>query len=90
MMAIVIKMLGLQVRTESHSAKGRSDMIVFTSSYIYIFEFKVDSTPEKALSQIHDREYAAPFEADPRKKFLIGVNFSTSTRNIDGWIIEET
>ena len=34
------------------------------------------------------KQYALPFEADPRKLFKIGVNFSNKTRNIEKWIIE--
>lgn len=87
MMAIAAKMMGLTVRTEIHSAKGRCDMQILTSDYVYIFEFKVNGAPEKAMKQIHEKGYAVPFEADSRTIFLIGANFSTNTRTLDGWII---
>lgn len=89
MMAIAAKMMGLTVRTEIHSAKGRCDMQIFTSGYVYIFEFKINETPEEALKQIHEKGYAVTFEADKRTIFLIGANFSTNTRTLDGWIIEK-
>lgn len=41
------------------------------------------------MEQIQDKGYADPFKADPRTVFLIGANFSTSTRNLTGWIIEK-
>ncbi|MDE6548776.1 MAG: ATP-binding protein [Muribaculaceae bacterium] len=88
MMAIAAKMMGLTVRTEIHSAKGRCDMQILTSRYVYIFEFKINDTPEEAIKQIHEKGYALPFEADSRTIFLIGANFSTNTRTLDGWIIE--
>ncbi|MDE7349807.1 MAG: ATP-binding protein [Muribaculaceae bacterium] len=87
MMAIAAKMMGLIVRTEIHSARGRTDMLILTSNYVYVFEFKIDSTAEEAMAQIQDRDYAVPFESDPRTVFLIGANFSTETRTLDGWII---
>ena len=88
MMAIAAKMIGLTVRTEIHSARGRCDMQILTSGYVYIFEFKINGTAENALFQIHEKEYGVPFASDPRTVFLIGANFSTETRTLDSWIIE--
>ena len=82
------KMLGMQVSTEVHSASGRCDMIITTRQFLYIFEFKIDSTPKDALKQILDKGYHLPYEADPRIKFLIGANFSTKERILSGWDIE--
>ena len=82
---IIFMLLGKFVRTEIHSAKGRADCIVETDDYVYIFEFKRDSSAKEALAQIEDREYAAPYSADKRKLFKIGVNFSTEERNITEW-----
>ena len=58
-----------------------------TDRFIYIMEFKFESSAEDALKQIEDRQYAAPFAADSRELILIGVNFSARTRNINRWIV---
>ncbi len=87
-MAVIARMLGFTVRTEVHSSAGRCDMTILTPSYVYIFEFKVDKSPEEALKQIYDREYYLPYIADKREIFLIGVNFSSHNRALDKWIIE--
>lgn len=87
-MAIIGKMLGFRVSTEVHSALGRCDMLLESRSFIYIFEFKVDSTPEQALEQIESRGYALPYLSDPRPKILVGVDFSTATRTIESWQIK--
>lgn len=89
MMAIVAKMMGFSVRTEVHSARGRCDMQILTSDYVYIFEFKINSTASKAMEQILEKDYAIPFENDPRSVFLIGANFSTDKRTLDDWIIKK-
>ncbi|MDE6008434.1 MAG: ATP-binding protein [Muribaculaceae bacterium] len=89
MMAIVAKMLGLKVITEVQSAAGRCDMQILTDRFVYIFEFKIDSIPQEALEQIRRKGYAEPFNADSRTCFIIGANFSISTRGIDNWIIEK-
>ena len=64
-------------------------MHIFTSGFVFVFEFKIDSTPEEALNQIYEKGYAVPFESDSRTVFLIGASFSTYTRTLDDWIIEK-
>ena len=51
-------------------------------------EFKLDGTAEEAIKQINEKHYTLPFEADGRRLFKIGVNFSSETRNIEKWIVE--
>lgn len=85
---IIFRMLGFHVDTEITMASGRTDMTIKTPSYVYIFEFKLDSTAEEAIKQIHDKGYAMPYKSDPRKVFLIGANFDSNTNNIDNFLIE--
>lgn len=87
MLAIVAKMLSFEVQVESHSAQGRCDMVLKTQRFIYIFEFKVDSTAQKAVDQIIDKGYATPYLNDRRKKYLIGANFSSQERTLTDWTI---
>lgn len=89
MMAIACKMMGLMVHTEVHSSAGRCDMQIFTPSYAYIFEFKINKSAEEALNQIIDKGYARPYLSDGIIIFLVGANFSTETRTIEEWIIEK-
>lgn len=89
MMAITMKLLGFHVATEIHSSIGRCDMQILTDRFIYIFEFKINSTTASAIEQIHQKGYARPFGADPRTKFLIGANFSTQTNTLTDWQIEK-
>ena len=84
---VVFKMLGFYVDVERHTTDGRMDMLMQTKDYIYILEFKVDQSADIALAQIEEKQYAKPFEADPRKLYKIGVNFSTTTRRMEGWKI---
>ncbi len=86
---VVFSMAGFHTQTEITMASGRADMVVMSERFIYVFEFKIDSTAEAALQQIRDRDYAAPFKADSRQIFLIGANFSSETNNLSDFIIEE-
>lgn len=82
---IVFMLLGQYTQTEVHSAKGRADCIVETDDYVYVFEFKRDSSADEAIKQIEDMGYALAYVADKRKLIKIGVNFNSKERNLDGW-----
>ncbi len=88
LMFITFLLLGFRVQAEQAISNGRIDLVVKTDKFVYIFELKYGGTAEAALQQIKDKQYARPFRTDPRKLFLIGVNFSPETRNIEKWIIE--
>ena len=83
---LVFLLLGQNVRTEVHSARGRADCIVETSQHIYIFEFKRDASAEEALEQIEQSGYAAPYVADRRSIHKIGANFDSKTGTLSGWL----
>ena len=82
---IIFKMLGFYVDVEYTTSDGRIDLLMKTKNYIYILEFKINTSADEALRQIEEKQYAKPFESDGRKIYKIGINFSTSTRKIDGW-----
>ena len=86
---IVFKLLGFYVQVEYHTSRGRIDLVMQTRQYIYVMEFKLEGTAEEALRQMEDKQYARPFEADGRKVFKVGVNFSNEARNIEKWLVKE-
>ncbi len=85
---IVMKLMGLYVRTEYRTASGRIDLLIKTADYIYLFEFKMDKSAAEALDQINTKDYLLPFRADGRKIVRIGANFSHKIRSISEWIIQ--
>ena len=85
---IIFKMLGYNVQVEQATSQGRIDITIQTKDYIYIIELKLDKTAEEALRQIKDNQYARPFQSDKRKLYLIGVNFSSETRTVEKWVVE--
>ena len=74
---------------EKQQSEGRVDCIVETPDYVYIFEFKLDGTAEEALQQIEEKGYAKPYFSDKRKLYKVGVNFSSESGTVDGWMIKE-
>ena len=85
---ILCQLLGLEVHAERKTSDGRIDLLIETKKYRYVIECKIDSTPEVALQQIHDKEYGLSWVMDEKETMLIGLNFSTEKRRPDGWIIE--
>ncbi len=66
---------GTKAIAEHHSYKGRSDIEVATSSYVYVFEFKYNKTVKEDMDQIHSRDYAGRYEMDRRTVYLIAANY---------------
>lgn len=87
---LLIDLIGLNAKAESHTSVGRIDILVQTDKYVYIIDLKYDSTAREALQQIDEKEYCLPYKADGRKVFRIGASFSSKTRRIDDWQIAES
>jgi hypothetical protein len=85
---VIFKMMTKYVDVEISTATGRIDMVLKTNTRIYVMEFKLDKSPEEAIAQIDTKEYLIPYSIDNRPKVKVGINFSSDTRTLDGWIIE--
>lgn len=80
--------MGQYIDVEVDTAIGRADAVVKLQNNIYVFEFKVDGTPEEALAQINSKQYAIPYQPGNRKVIKVGVNFDSATRTIGAWKVE--
>ena len=89
MLFLLFKVTGVEVRMEEPTSAGRIDMVVRTDKYVYVMEFKLNQSAEKAMRQITDKHYADSYLGGPQQVFRIGVNFAEETRNIDDWTIEK-
>ena len=86
---LALTKLGVDVRSEAHSAHGRCDVIVQTPAYIYVIELKLNGSAQQALEQIIEKKYLQPFHSDMRKKYAIGINFSAEKRAVDDYLVKE-
>lgn len=68
---------------EKETSQGRIDCILECPDYVYIFEFKLNSTAEFALKQIEEKGYASPYAADKRKIYKVGISFSSETGTVN-------
>ncbi len=86
---ILLTLIGANTDAEVHTSDGRIDLVVSTPRFVYIIELKYDSTPEKAMRQIEEKQYARKFVDDGRHIFKIGISFSSTTRRIESWKISD-
>ncbi len=77
--------LGLDVRPEEITNKGRMDLVLRFQDRVYVIEFKVVEQAEegKALEQIKAKGYGDKFAG--QEVYLIGVEFSGADRNVVGF-----
>jgi len=86
---LILKENGVETTEVEHgTSEGRIDNLVKIGSRAFIFEHKLDKTAEIALNQIIEKNYQQQFEFEYSKVFLIGVNFSSKTRNIEKYKIK--
>ena len=76
--------LGLDVAVEESTSHGRLDMAVRFEGRVYVFEFKVVEQAGEggAMRQLRDRGYADKYRAPGVGVHLVGVEFSSASRNV--------
>lgn len=85
--------LGLDIVVEDCTHLGRIDMTVLFNGHVYLFEFKVIDTEEKAskgqtaLKQLQDKNYAAKYHSRNEPIHLIGIEFSKRSRSVVGFVV---
>jgi len=85
---IVFRLMGLRIEAECSTNIGYIDAVAQTDKYIYVFEFKLNKSADKALEQIHEKEYFHKYMNSGKAVILVGANFSTVKRNIEEWKTE--
>ena len=81
---LILQLLGkYNTYVEKETSQGRIDCVLECPDYVYIFEFKLNSTAEVALKQIEEKGYALPYAADERKIYKVGISFSSETGTVN-------
>ncbi|PRM88637.1 ATP-binding protein [Aliarcobacter cryaerophilus] len=79
---VYLSSLGLNIIGEDVTNKGRIDLTIIMPNTIYIIEFKVDLTDNSALKQIKEKNYAQKYLNENKPIYLLGIEFSSSEKNI--------
>lgn len=85
---LAFSLLGIYIKAEVNSSAGRLDAVVQTPERIFIFEFKLHDTPDAAIQQIKERDYAAAFRYLNKEIMGVGVQFSEKDKGIQAWASE--
>lgn len=81
---LILQLLGkYNTYVEKETSQGRIDCVLECPAYVYIFEFKLNSTAEVALKQIDEKGYALPYAADKRPLYKVGISFSSETGTVN-------
>ena len=89
MLYACFRTIGLDLRVEDSSGRGRADMVVLHGGQVFVFEFKMadgedDSEPaaRSAIEQIREKGYAEKYRDRGEPVHLVGIAFNREDRNL--------
>ena len=89
MLYACLNSIGLDVRAEESSSRGRADMVVLHDGQAFVLEFKLAAAgadaaavARAALAQIRERGYAAKYRRGGGPVFLLGIAFGQEEKNL--------
>jgi hypothetical protein len=77
--------MGFDPLSEKATNTGRIDVVLEVPKTTYILELKLNDSAEKALKQIHEKEYFKPYIHKGKQIIIIGASFSSELRNVSEW-----
>ncbi len=89
MLYVVFSLLGRYMQMEVRTARGRIDLLLSNRTDLYVMELKLDRPAAEALAQIDQKGYLLPYTLDGRRLHKVGIAFSTESRTLSEWVIED-
>ena len=86
-LSTIFNAIGCRVQVEKMIATGRIDMVVETSTIIYVLELKLSNNGgvDAAAEQIKAKQYAEPFKADKRKITALAIELDDLGKGLVAW-----
>ena len=86
-LSTIFNAIGCRVQVEKMIATGRIDMVVETSTFIYVLELKLSNNGgvDAAAEQIKAKQYAEPFKADKRKVTALAIELDDLGKGLVAW-----
>lgn len=86
-LSTIFNAIGCRVEVEKMIATGRIDMVVETSTFIYVLELKLSNNGgvDAVAEQIKAKQYAEPFKADKRKVIALAVELDDLGKGLVDW-----
>lgn len=85
---VIFSLLGRYVDVEVRTPHGRVDVVLRTSTKLYLIELKLNQSADKAMEQINLKNYAERFALCGLPIVKVGINFDSRKGNIESWKIE--
>ncbi len=85
---IIFSLLGAYVDVEVRTPRGRVDLVVRTSTVLYVMELKLDKTADDAMQQIDLKDYPQRFALCGLPVVKVAVNFDSERHTLEDWKIE--
>lgn len=86
---VIFSLLGRYVDVEVRTPHGRVDVVLRTSTRLYLIELKLNQSADKAMEQINLKNYAERFALCGLPIVKVGINFDSRKGTINDWKIEE-
>ena len=85
--------IGVNLRVEDASSRGRADMVVFLGEQVFVLEFKMAegdarTTLDEAICQMRDRGYAETYRDRGKPIHLVGIAFEHVEQSLLGVMAE--
>ena len=84
-----LRAIGVDLRVEDASSRGRADMVALTGGQVFVLEFKMaegegdtDAALDAAISQMRERGYAEKYRARGEPVHLLGAACGREARNL--------
>ena len=88
MLYIIFSLLGAYVDVEVRTPMGRVDMVMRTSTTLYVVELKLNQSAEAAMQQIDLKNYPERFALCGQPVVKVGINFDMERHTLKDWMIE--
>ena len=84
---VIFSLLGYYVDVEVHTPTGRVDIVIRTTTKLYLVELKLDKSADEAMRQIDLKEYPKRFALCGLPIVKVGINFDRERRTLGDWKI---
>ena len=87
MLYIIFRLLGAYVDVEVRTPMGRVDMVMRTSTTLYVVDLKLNQSAEAAMQQIDLKNYPERFALCGQPVVKVGINFDMERHTLKDWMI---
>ena len=90
MLYVIFSLFGMYVDVEVRTPVGRLDMVMRTTTTLYVVELKLNQSAEAAMHQIDLKQYPERFRLTGLPIVKVGINFDSERHPLRDWTIEAT